>query len=174
MVVLDNWICHWVLSDPVRYVAPSVLIASLLLIERRRWLPVKALHFSGVVAHETLHFLVGLVTLARPTSFSLIPRAEGGRLILGSVGFVSLNWLNAWLTATAPLLALPIIFGLAAWRLNAGPKLVQYWDLLVWLSFAPHWLHCWPSRADWKLVLISWPLAALLGFSFVLWTCSRG
>jgi hypothetical protein len=172
--VLENLISKWLLSDSISYVAPSVALASLFLFERRRWSLVNALHFSGVFVHELFHFLVGLVTMARPTSFSLIPRSEGGRLFLGSVGFVGLNWLNAWVTAAAPLLALPIIFSLATWRLESGPQHVQFWDVLVWLFIAPHFLHCWPSRADWKLVLISWPLAALLGMIFVLWTWARG
>ena len=172
--MLENLISKWLLSDSVRYVTPSVALASLFLFERRRWSPVNVLHFSGVFVHEVLHLLVGLVTMARPTSFSLIPRSEGGRLILGSVGFVGLNWLNAWITAAAPLLALPIIFALATWRVEAGPKHIQFWDVLVWLFIAPHFLHCWPSRADWKLVFISWPLAALFGMIFVVWTWATG
>lgn len=172
--MLENLISKWLLSDPISYVAPSLALASLFLFERRRWSPVNALLFSGVFVHEVLHFLVGLVTMARPTSFSLIPRSEGGRLILGSVGFVGLNWLNAWITAAAPLLILPIIFGLATWRLEAGPQHVQLWDVLIWLCIAPHFLHCWPSRADWKLMFISWPLAAFIGLIFVFLTWARG
>lgn len=94
-------------------------------LQRRAWTALKFLQFTGVLVHEMLHFIVGLVTMARPSSMSLVPRTEGGRLVLGSVGFVGLNWLNAWITALAPLLAFPIIYWLASWRLTEGPQHFQ-------------------------------------------------
>ncbi len=160
--------------DPVCYLAPSVLFGVLMAFQGRAWTALKFLQFTGVLVHEMLHFIVGLVTRARPSSMSLVPRTEGGRLVLGSVGFVGLNWLNAWITALAPLLALPIIYGLASWRLTEGPQHFQWGDILIWLLFAPQCLNCWPSRADWRLVLISWPLGVLVVSAIVVWAWGFG
>lgn len=112
--------------------------------------------------------------MARPSSMSLVPRTEGGRLVLGSVGFVGLNWLNAWITALAPLLAFPIIYWLASWRLTEGPQHFQWGDILIWLLFAPQCTNCWPSQADWRLVLISWPLGVLVVSAIVVWAWGFG
>lgn len=172
--MFENFISKWLLSSTVCYMTPTAAIAAMLLFQRRGSATVKVLHFSGVLIHEVLHFIVGLLFMARPTSISLIPRSEGGRLILGSVVFVGLTWFNAWATALAPLLAVPIILCLVRWRLGAGPQHLQFWDVLIWLLVAPQLLHCWPSRADWKLVLLSWPLAVLIGMIFVVWTWAGG
>lgn len=160
-------------DGPASYLIPSVVLGLVLSSQRRAWMPVRFLQFTGVLIHEVLHFVVGLVTMARPTSMSLIPRAEAGRLVLGTVGFVGLNWLNAWITALAPLLVLPMVYGLANWRLTHGIQHVQWWDMLIWLVLAPQWLNCWPSRADWKLVLISWPLIGLFVGAIVVWLWGR-
>lgn len=156
-------------SSPLGYLAPSAVICIMLLFQRGKWAPVILLRFTGVLVHEVLHFIVGLVTMARPSSMTLIPKAEAGRLVLGSVGFLGLNWLNAWITALAPLLALPLIYGVASWRLTYGPPHFQWGDLLIWLLIAPQGLNCWPSRADWKLVLISWPLMGVIFFGSLVW-----
>lgn len=156
------------------YLAPSLALGFVVSSRRRAWVPMQFLQFTGVLVHEMLHLVVGLVTMARPTSMSLIPRTEAGRLVLGSVGFVGLTWLNAWITALAPLLVLPMAYGLANWRLSHGVQHVQWWDMLIWVVLAPQWLNCWPSRADWKLVLISWPLIGLFAVAIVVWFWARG
>ncbi|MDD1011010.1 hypothetical protein M5G27_26420 [Pseudomonas shahriarae] len=161
-------------SDPVYYLVPSLLLGVFMAFQRRTWIAMKFLQFTGVLVHEMLHYIVGFVTMARPSSMSLVPRTDGGRLVLGSVGFVGLNWINAWITALAPLLALPIVYGLASWRLTQGPQHFQWVDILIWVAFAPQCLNCWPSRADWKLVLISWPLIGLLAASIVAWIWGHG
>lgn len=160
--------------NPVCYLAPSVLLGVFMVFQQRARTALKFMQFTGVLVHEMLHFIVGLLTMARPSSMSLVPRNEGGRLVLGSVGFVGLNWVNAWITALAPLLALPIVYGLASWRLAQGPQYFQWGDILIWLVFAPQWLNCWPSRADWKLVLISWPLIVLFAASIAVWIWGHG
>ena len=159
--------------SPIGYLAPSIVMG-LLLLRFKGAMAAQILQFTGVLIHESLHFIVGLLTMAQPSSISLIPKVEGKRLVLGSVGFLGLTWFNAWITALAPLLALPIIYGLASWRLTEGPKHFLWGDILVWLVFAPQWLNCWPSRADWKLVLISWPFAVLLASASVIWVWAFG
>jgi len=44
-------------------------------LQRRAWTALKFLQFTGVLVHEMLHFIVGLVTMARPSSMSLVVTA---------------------------------------------------------------------------------------------------
>ncbi|WP_223508650.1 MULTISPECIES: hypothetical protein [unclassified Pseudomonas] len=165
---------HLLFASPTGYLAPSIVVGLFLLLQRQTWGPVKVLRFTGVLLHEMLHFAVGFLTMARPNSMSLIPKSEAGRLVLGSVGFVGLNWMNAWITALAPLLALPLVYGVASWRMSYGPQHFQWVDLLIWLLIAPQYLNCWPSRADWKLVLISWPVIGLFAGGITVWLWGHG
>ena len=123
----------------------------------------------GVTVHELLHLIVGLITFARPTSFSIIPKKVGKKIVLGSVGFTNLNWTNAWLTALAPLLVIPFLFVGAEWRINQFGAVVQWWDALVWLGATVLLQNCLPSGADWRLALISWPVLCVLASGFVLY-----
>jgi hypothetical protein len=172
--VIQDLNLNFVFESPVGYLVPSAVLGLVTVLARQAWMPVKFLQFTGVLVHEMLHFLVGLVTMAQPNSMSLSPRTEAGRLVLGSVGFINLNAWNAWITALAPLLALPLIYRLASWRLSTGPDYFQWWDMLIWLCIAPQYCNCWPSRADWKLVLISWPLLGLFAVGFAVWIWGRG
>ncbi|WP_052743291.1 hypothetical protein [Pseudomonas veronii] len=119
----------------VCYLMPSLGFSVLLALLSRRWGFCEILKFPGVLVHEMLHFTVGFVTMAHPISISSIPRLVNGRLVRGSVGFVGLNWLNAWLTALAPLLALPIMFVLARWRLSGGAQHFVLMDVCIWVLF---------------------------------------
>jgi hypothetical protein len=65
---------------------------------------VALLSLVGTGMHEALHAGVGLVLLAKPVSFSLIPIRAGNRWTLGSVGFKNLNIWNAGPVTLAPLL----------------------------------------------------------------------
>lgn len=66
------------------------------------------LAFPGTFVHELVHFLVGLLLLAKPAGLSLRPkRAEGG-WILGSVSFRRIGIFNGAFVALAPLLLLPL------------------------------------------------------------------
>jgi len=173
-MMFENLSSEVFFSPPVAYLVPSLAAGLVLAYLRRTWTPLRALHFSGVLVHEMLHLLVGFLTMAKPNSISLTPRMIDGRMVLGSVGFVGLNWWNAWLTGLAPLLALPIIYGAACLRLTHGPLYFQWGDVLIWLLIAPHYVNCWPSREDWAIVLISWPVFALLGTIGGIWMWSLG
>lgn len=124
---------------------------------------------AGVLVHELLHLTVGLITFARPTSFSVIPKREGKKIVLGSVGFANLNWMNAWLTALAPLLVIPFLLVGAEWRISQIGAHVQWWDALVWLGATVLLQNCLPSGADWRLALISWPILCVLASAFVVY-----
>ena len=48
------------------------------------------INIPGTILHESMHFIVGLLLNAYPTSFDLIPRKDGfGNYVMGSVGFRS-------------------------------------------------------------------------------------
>lgn len=106
------------------------------------------LAWPGVVMHEILHALVGLVLLAQPSNFTVFPRRnQQGEMELGSVGFDNLTWYNKLPIAVAPLLAIPIVFfatsSLAFSATLAGFATV--WILASMLS------QSMPSHVDWKI-----------------------
>jgi hypothetical protein len=76
----------------------------LLTLARRQFFHIALLGFPGVVMHELMHFCVGLVLLAKPASFNLLPRRTGNQWQFGSVSFTGLNLFNAAPVAYAPLL----------------------------------------------------------------------
>jgi len=64
----------------------------------------------GTIAHELAHFIVGLILLGKPTSFSVIPKEEKDKIVLGSVDFKNIMAINAIPIAFAPILLLPLFF----------------------------------------------------------------
>lgn len=98
----------------------GVLVAALHGARGRFWL-FALLSLPGTLAHEGCHFLVGLALGGRPAGFSVWPRREEGRWILGSVPFRNLRWHNVCFIALAPLLLLPAAWIFVRWRLAAGP-----------------------------------------------------
>lgn len=69
---------------------------------------IAALSLPGTIAHEMTHFIVGALLLARPSRFSVWPKAVGHSWQLGSVSFGNIGLLNGMFVAFAPLLLLPI------------------------------------------------------------------
>ena len=60
-------------------------------------------NIPGTILHESMHFLVGLLLNAYPTTFDLIPRKDGfGNYVMGSVGFRNVTFYNALPAALAP------------------------------------------------------------------------
>jgi len=140
------------------YLLPAGILA-LVIRSTRRWIYVFAfLTVSATLIHEFLHYAVGAVLGARPTSLSIIPRRSGPeRFTLGSVTFANANWFNSAPAALAPFLGIPLILGVAWWRVRAGWEFSVV-DLALWTFLAPQMLSCWPSMADWRLATRSWPL----------------
>ncbi len=163
-----NALENFVLANPVGYLAPMLVMAFVVRVLPPRSLAASLLRSVGVLSHELSHFVVGYLTRARPVGMTLIPRREGNQIILGSVEFERLTWANAWATALAPLLALPALYALASWRTNQVGGLA-FEDLAWWTLAGPIILHCWPSRADWRIALISWPILWLGLLSTVLY-----
>lgn len=153
------------------YLAPSVSIAFVMRLMVRRVAILATLMLIGTSCHEICHFVLGLLTGAKPVSFSLIPIKIGpGLWILGSVRFTRLTWLNSAATALAPLLILPGVYFYSVFRVGMGNWVVEWSDFLIWgLVLAPMINSCWPSAADWRLAIRSWPLALALIF-FLAWS----
>ncbi len=118
------------------------------------------------IMHEAAHFVVALLTGGRPSSFSVWPRREGNRWVLGSVTAVP-TVLSAAPTALAPL----------------GWLVIGYYAMAQW-AFRPVWLPeylivvvlyactaaCTPSWQDIKVAL-KHPVSLLLwgGAAYIVW-----
>jgi hypothetical protein len=99
-------------------VAVLVFWLVLLLAAQRRTWHIALLGFPGVVLHELMHFLVGLILFAKPVSFSLIPQRSNNGWQFGSVSFKGLTLLNAAPVAYAPFLLIGVAwFSFHHWML---------------------------------------------------------
>ena len=100
-----------------------VLWLMLLLLAQKQFFHIALIGFPGVLMHESMHLIVGLVLLAKPVSFNLIPHRTANSWQFGSVSFRGLNLFNAAPVAYAPLLLLGI-----AWLL------FNHWMLPMFLA----------------------------------------
>lgn len=143
--------------DKAFYLAPSLALAAAIWVLSQRYSAFLLLRLPGTLCHELAHFLAGLLTFARPASLSIIPRRSNGGWTLGEVRLANARWYNAAPTALAPLALILLPWWVAVLRTPPG---WQFSALDAGLAFllAPQFLACWPSAADWKLALRSWPL----------------
>jgi hypothetical protein len=149
-------------TDLALYLVPSLGLALLI-----RFLSAAHPFFfiftvAGTICHELAHFVAGLATGARPTTFSVIPKRSGRHWQLGSVTLSRLTWYNAAPSALAPLLLICIPLG-AAWLRTRGNWTFQPMDLALTLLLAPQFLSFWPSSSDWKIAVRSWPYLIIIG-----------
>ncbi|MBE6451303.1 MAG: hypothetical protein E7016_05000 [Alphaproteobacteria bacterium] len=123
------------------------------------------INIPGTVLHETMHFLVGLFTNARPTSFDLIPRKDGfGNYVMGSVGFRNVTSYNAIPSALAPLILLPIGYWLNMWYFaNVNISLLNYVFYILLQTIIIE--NAVPSSTDFK-VAFSYPIGVVL-YAFI-------
>ena len=123
------------------------------------------INIPGTVLHETMHFLVGLVLNARPTSYDLIPRRDGnGNYVMGSVGFRNITSYNALPAALAPLILLPIGYYLNIWYFdNININIFNY--ILYILLHTIIIENAIPSSTDFKVAL-SYPIG-LIFYGFI-------
>ena len=106
------------------------------------------LAWPGTVLHEFAHYITGLVLLAQPSNFSVMPKPPGedGSQELGSVEFENLGWWNKLPIAVAPLAIFPICLFWAndlAFSWNAV-TVFKAWILASGIAM------CLPSRQDWR------------------------
>ncbi|RSZ60064.1 hypothetical protein HF313_15225 [Massilia atriviolacea] len=150
------------MNDILLYLAPSAALALLIRVLAGAHPIFFLFTVAGTICHELAHYVVGLLTGARPASFTVIPRRVGRHWELGSVTLTRVRWYNAAPTALAPLLIVLLPFCVAWWR-TRQPWQFEAFDLLVALALAPQFLRFWPSVVDWRIALRSWPYLFIIG-----------
>ena len=154
-------------QDLALYLAPSILCAALIRFLSNVHPIFFVFRLIGTIFHELGHYFCGLLTNARPCTFSIIPHRAGDTWQLGAVEFRNIRWYNAAPTALAPFALLAIPFLVANWRVQDGLHF-QLMDLPLTLVIAPQFLSFWPSVPDWKIALRSWPYLAFAGGAWYL------
>lgn len=170
--IAPAWLCRH--GDILLYLAPSLALAGVIRALARRHAFFLVFTLAGTLCHELAHFIVGLVTAARPASLTVVPRRVPGGWRLGAVALTRLRWYNAAPAALAPLMILLLPWWVAVVRTAPGWRF-QGADAALALLLAPQFLACWPSGADWKIALRSWPavVAGLVAW-LVLHCCLDG
>ena len=123
---------------------------------RRSGYAVAFFGFFATAMHEACHYIVGLLLNAKPVSVSLWPRRQGNSWILGSVGFTHITLWNAAFVGLAPLLMLPLAWGLFTYWMLAAYAAQWYISWLV----SGYFIACclfggWPSSTDIKVAFAS-------------------
>jgi len=147
----------------------------LLTLARRQFFHIALLGFPGVVMHELMHFCVGLLLLAKPASFNLLPRRIGDQWHFGSVSFTGLNLFNAAPVAYAPLLLMGAAwFSFQHWMVPFMQAQQYTETILCGYLIACALYYSLPSVTDIKvggLSTLFWAAIALAGWWF--WASSK-
>lgn len=134
---------------------------------RRSFWLFSLLVLPGTFCHELCHWALGHLLGGRPLSFTILPKREGRGWVLGSVALGNLRWHNAFFIGLAPLLLLPLAYGLLLWRLGGNPRFgwpeVGMIFLLANLVFGAI-----PSKQDLKIAARS-PIGWLLLAAALAW-----
>lgn len=155
-------------GDILLYLLPSAALAILIRALARSHPFFFLFTVLGTISHELAHFVAGLLTGARPASFTVIPRRVGQHWELGSVMLTRVRWYNAAPSALAPLLVILLPLAVASWRTRPGWAF-QPLDLAIAFALAPQFLSFWPSGGDWRLAARSWPyLIIIAGLTYLL------
>ena len=88
-------------------------------------------NIPGTFFHELMHFTVGLLLYAKPTTFCLFPKKVGDGYVMGSVGFRNIKFYNAVPSALAPLLLLVIAYYLDKMFLQVTS--ITNWGYLLYI-----------------------------------------
>lgn len=108
-------------------------------------------NIPGTVLHETAHFLVGFILNAQPASFNLFPKKRDDAYVMGSVGFRNIKFYNAFPSAMAPLLLLPLAFWFDKYFL-----ITTIWRYLAFVLIETLIIeNAIPSSTDFKVALSS-------------------
>lgn len=103
--------------------AGTTAVLVLMRLVRRSFWAFSLLALPGTVCHELCHWIMGHLLGGRPVRFTVVPRREGRGYVLGAVAMANLRWYNAFFIGLAPLLLLPVAWGLFRWRLAGAPTL---------------------------------------------------
>jgi hypothetical protein len=159
-------------ADMLLYLAPSLALAFLIRVLASAHPVFFVLTVAGTICHELAHFFVGLVTGARPSSLTILPRRVGRHWELGSVTLLHVRWYNAAPAALAPFLIVTLPLAVAWWRTRPGWAF-EPTDLAIAFALAPQLLSFWPSPLDWRVAARSWPWLPILGAALCLWQFGR-
>lgn len=108
-------------------------------------------NIPGTILHELMHFLVGLITNAKPCNFTVFPRRDvNGNYVMGSVGFRNVTYYNAIPASLAPLMLLPIGFYINRYALPYIPMNLTNYILYVLLQTIII-ENSIPSKADFRI-----------------------
>jgi hypothetical protein len=143
-------------ADLLLYLAPSVALALLIRVLVRAHPVFFLFTVAGTLSHELAHYAVGLLSGAGPRALTIVPRRVGNTWQLGAVVLTRLRWYNAAPTALAPLLIIALPLLVARWRTVPGWTFHPF-DVAIAFALAPQFLSFWPSAADWRIALRSWP-----------------
>ena len=142
----------------------AILVATLLVFQRlkRLFLLFSLAVLPGTLCHELCHLCVGGLLGGQPTRFTVLPKREGRVWVMGSVTFAQVRWYNAFFLGLAPLLLLPLAYGLLVWRLKGHPALG--WPEGLWLYLIANLVYAaLPSWQDLQVAArspIGWLLLA--------------
>ncbi len=148
-----------------------VLALGVLHLARRSFLLAALVSLPGTLAHELCHWLVGALLNGQPRSFSVLPRRQGRSLVLGEVGFAHLRWFNAPFVGLAPLLLLPLAYGIFRWKLQA-PQSFGWPEAGMAFLVANLLVSSLPSGQDLRIAARS-PLGWLLLAAGLAWALGR-
>lgn len=128
----------------------------------------------GTLFHELAHLLASILFRGQATSFRLVPKRVGAGFILGSVTCANVRWYNGLFIGMAPILLLPLAFGLLLWRLSITHHLqlreLPWAYFIACLAYAAI-----PSRQDLQLVAKSrWMLLGVAAAACILWIWRSG
>lgn len=142
-----------------------VIIFSFLAIRlsQKNYYTMVLIYLPGVIVHELMHYLVALI-LANPTKFSIWPRRQGGKIVLGHVEVSGLHWLSAIPVAMAPLLMIPFSFFILSHALSLTTSIEQALWLFLFVNVLNSSL---PSMQDYKMAL-SFPLGVTFYLALML------
>lgn len=120
-------------------------------------------NLAGTFLHELMHFVVGWLLNAQPINFVVLPKKSLlGGYVMGSVSFRNISFYNAFPTAMAPLLLLPLSYYLNRYMLPYIPYSIWGYGLYILLQSIII-ENAIPSGADIKIALSSWLGIALYG-----------
>lgn len=102
--------------------------------------------FPGTLAHELAHYFTALVMKGRPHPINMVPKKDGNIWTLGSVVFYP-TWWNGSFVALAPLLLMPVAYGMAV-HANNVETTAQLWLGYLAGCFLNSSI---PSPADWDI-----------------------
>ena len=122
----------------------------------------------GTIFHELIHYIFGLILGARPTRFSLLPKATESSYVLGSVSFAGLRGWQAPPVALAPLVLLPVAYLIEQYFFSYVPfNLATYFAYVFTLVVTIE--NALPSIADIKVATSS-PLSLFLWMMAIIGT----